>query len=281
MMSREPILFEVSEMPCPFPGMDPYIEQPEIWPDFHDRFITHMCEALQPLLRPRYVALTQDRLYVVESDRPIRPDVSVVEARTRPKLAARATALLEMDAPAIFPIAREVIREPLIHIIEPKSGNRLVTSIEVLSPDNKIAGAGRKSYQRKRSEVWRSGANLVEIDLLRFGKPTARIPAGRLEELRPWHYLVVVGRRRPARREVYAVPLQKRLPRIGVPLAHNDADVALDLQAVFAECWEKGAYPDVLRYEMETPEGMSDAERKWCIEQLRAAGFRGRNKRSS
>ena len=26
-------------MPCPFPGMDPYIERPAIWPDFHDSVI--------------------------------------------------------------------------------------------------------------------------------------------------------------------------------------------------------------------------------------------------
>jgi hypothetical protein len=65
-------------MPSPFPGMDPYIERAEIWPDFHDRFITYCCGALQPLLRPRYVALAQDRLYVIESERPIRPDISVV-----------------------------------------------------------------------------------------------------------------------------------------------------------------------------------------------------------
>ena len=23
-------------MPSPFPGMDPYLESPDIWPDFHD-----------------------------------------------------------------------------------------------------------------------------------------------------------------------------------------------------------------------------------------------------
>ncbi|MGH7128450.1 MAG: DUF4058 family protein, partial [Planctomycetaceae bacterium] len=59
-------------MSCPFPGMDPYIERPEIWPDFHDSLIAALRGALQPLLRPRYAALTQDRLYVVESERPIR-----------------------------------------------------------------------------------------------------------------------------------------------------------------------------------------------------------------
>ena len=26
-------------MPSPFPGMDPYLEQPEIWADFHGSFL--------------------------------------------------------------------------------------------------------------------------------------------------------------------------------------------------------------------------------------------------
>ena len=29
-------------MPSPFPGMDPYLENPEIFPDFHDSFITYL-----------------------------------------------------------------------------------------------------------------------------------------------------------------------------------------------------------------------------------------------
>ena len=31
-------------MPCPFPGMDPYLEDPAIWPDFHDRLIARIAE---------------------------------------------------------------------------------------------------------------------------------------------------------------------------------------------------------------------------------------------
>jgi hypothetical protein len=58
--------------------MDPYIERPAIWPDFHDAFVTAIRGLLQPLLKPRYVALMQDRWFVVESDRPIRPDVAVI-----------------------------------------------------------------------------------------------------------------------------------------------------------------------------------------------------------
>ena len=57
-------------MRCPFPGMDPYLERPAIWPDFHDSLIIYLREVLQPMLRPRYAALSQNRRYVVESDRP-------------------------------------------------------------------------------------------------------------------------------------------------------------------------------------------------------------------
>ena len=31
-------------MPSPFPGMDPFLEHPDIFPDFHDSFITHLRE---------------------------------------------------------------------------------------------------------------------------------------------------------------------------------------------------------------------------------------------
>ena len=43
-------------MPSPFPGMDPYLENPVWWPDFHHSFITYARDALQPGLRPRYRA---------------------------------------------------------------------------------------------------------------------------------------------------------------------------------------------------------------------------------
>ena len=46
-------------MQCPFPGMDPYIERPAIWADFHDRLIAEISGVLQPNLRPKYAALVQ------------------------------------------------------------------------------------------------------------------------------------------------------------------------------------------------------------------------------
>lgn len=261
-------------MSCPFPGMDPYIERPEIWPDFHDSLIACIRGALQPLLRPRYAALTQDRLYVVESDRPIYPDLSVVRTSSPLPRAAAGTAMLEVDAPAVFELWREEIRQPLLHIIEPAAGNRIVTAIEVLGPDNKAAGPGRVSYLAKREEFWAGGTNLVEIDLLRAGEPTVRLSAEHLEQVRPWHYLVTVTRRWPSRQEVYAVTLPKRLPRVGIPLAEDDRDVALDLQAVFQRCWDEGPYPELLRYDQAPPGRLTPEETGWCEQRLRDAGLR-------
>ena len=257
-------------MPCPFPGMDPYIERPEIWPDFHDSLITAIRGLLQPLLRPRYAAVTQDRLYVVEADRPIRPDVSVIRTSSR-RTSGAATALLEADAPAVFELWRDEIREPLIHIIEPAEGNRLVTAIEVLSPENKARGPGRVSYLRKRDEFWQGGASLVEIDLLRAGRPTVRLASEQLDSLRPWRYLVAVTRRWPSRQEVYPVPLERRLPRVAIPLAEDDRDVPLDLQAAFTRCWDEGPYPELLHYDAPSPGELAEAERQWCQRLLREA----------
>ena len=260
-------------MSCPFPGMDPYVERPELWPDFHDSLIAAVRGLLQPLLRPRYAAVTQDRLYVVESDRPIRPDVSVVRTPSQRSNSVD-MAVMEVDVPEVFELWREEIRQPLIHIVESAAGNRLVTAIEVLSPGNKQAGPGRMSYLRKRDEFYEGNANLVEIDLLRTGEPTVRISPAQLETLQPWHYLVAVTRCWPSRQEVYPIPLQRRLPRLAVPLADDDRDVPLDLQAAFTRCWDEGPYPELLRYEAPPPGAIPESEAQWCEQMLRAAGRR-------
>ena len=96
-------------MPSPFPGMDPHIERPELWPDFHDSLIAAIRGVIQPALRPRYAALTQDRLYVTESSRPVYPDVGIVRtSQPRPRTGGK-VAVLEPDAPATFEL--EEVRE--------------------------------------------------------------------------------------------------------------------------------------------------------------------------
>src|SRR4029453_9602798 len=40
----------------PFPGMDPYLEVPTIWPDVHTTLMSIFREQLIPLLAPKYLA---------------------------------------------------------------------------------------------------------------------------------------------------------------------------------------------------------------------------------
>jgi hypothetical protein len=253
--------------------MDPYVEWPPVWPDFHDSLITCIRGLLQPLLRPKYAALTQDRLYIIESERARYPDVAVVAASGKHTRAAAGVLEAQADEPAIFELVQEEVRQPLIHIVETSAGNRLVTAIEVLSPDNKQTGEGRTSYLEKREEYRRGGANLVEIDLLRAGQPTVRVSKEKLASLSPWRYLVAVTRIRPSQEEVYHVQLAHRLPRVRVPLSNGDPDVVLDLQAAFDRAWNEGPYPDLLNYDGPPPGPISDEEAQWCRERIAAAGF--------
>jgi hypothetical protein len=43
-------------MPSPFPGMDPSIEAPEVWSDFHGRLASEISSRLNRPWRPRCVA---------------------------------------------------------------------------------------------------------------------------------------------------------------------------------------------------------------------------------
>jgi hypothetical protein len=221
------------------------------------------------MLRPRYAALTQDRLYVVEHERPVRHDVSVVQT-VREETAPTAAWPVQADRPVIVELVEEEIRQPLIHIVEPAAGNRLVTAIEVLSPDNKRPGAGRDQFLRKRDELWKSGAHLVEIDLLREGWRTLRVSEERPERMTPWCYVVSVSRQ-PGTYELYLFSLQERLPRLRVPLAHDDPDVVLDLQVPFDRSWQAGPYPGLLRYDGPPPGRLSEDDLAWCRERVREA----------
>ncbi|MGE0608418.1 MAG: DUF4058 family protein [Pirellulales bacterium] len=257
-------------MRCPFPGMDPYIERAEIWPDFHDRLVTYISGQLQPMLRPRYAAIIEERQYVLESEGPIRADVGL-HRRSRVEKPTGRLAVVEPDVPLVFDLFCDEVVEPYLRIIELAAESRCVTAIEIVSPNNTAEGPGRVSYLECRERHWREGVNLVEIGLLRQGPTTMRVPPVNLTTLVDWRLLVVVHRVFPTRREVYSIPLTKRLPRVAVPLLSGEPDVVLDLQAAFERCWNSGPYPELLRYDQPPPADLTAEEQRWCAETLRGA----------
>lgn len=76
-------------MSSPFPGMDPYLEDPALWQDVHQGLITYIRDELQPDIRPRYHARIGERLYVVQTGRNIYPDVTIAQRpRKEPSVGA-------------------------------------------------------------------------------------------------------------------------------------------------------------------------------------------------
>jgi hypothetical protein len=53
-------------MPSPFPGMNPYLEQEGLWPDFHERFCPLVAELLTGQVRPHYIVKINEQLYIHE-----------------------------------------------------------------------------------------------------------------------------------------------------------------------------------------------------------------------
>lgn len=55
-------------MPSPFPGRDPYLEQPAFWSSFHQRLLLTIADRIGPQLRPTYYAEVETRTYLDDED---------------------------------------------------------------------------------------------------------------------------------------------------------------------------------------------------------------------
>lgn len=259
-------------MPYHLPGMDPYLEDPRVWPGVHSRLIVYIADVLQPQIGPRYVAAVEERVFVEGPQREIVPDVAVKHARIERPRAGAPSALLEVDEPVLVRVETLEIRETYIEILDRQTANRVVTVIEVTSPANKSAGPGRVSYQAKQQEVLASQAHLVEIDLLRAGTHVLAVDRGAAQAQGNYDYLACVSRAKPPRDlfELYPRTIRERLPRVRVPLAEGDADVALDVQAVLEQTYERGSYAARLDYARPAMPGLSGADEAWLRERVGA-----------
>jgi Protein of unknown function (DUF4058) len=264
-------------MPSPFPGMDPYLENPEIFPDFHDSVITYLREALQASLPAPYFAALGRRIWIEVARRSVGPDVQIQRSQaglsSRRHAAAATTDLVAR--PVMVKVAHDEFREPFVEIYtRSDEGKRLVTSIEVLSVSNKTQGEqGRELYLRKQREILASKTHLVEIDLLRAGKHVSAVPLeAAIEECGTFDYHVSI---RCFEVEdtfsVYPIQLEERLPPIDIPLLPGDPPVTLDLQAVFDRCYDAGPYSREVRYgEDKLIPALSPDQARWASEIIRA-----------
>jgi Protein of unknown function (DUF4058) len=254
-------------MVSPFPGMDPYLEQPTFWSAFHSRLIVAMADALAPQLLPQYYIEVETRTYV-EGDEDLLvgiPDGVVYRAKSpsSPVQPTGITATQVRPQKVTLPIGQEV-KERYLEVREVGT-DAVITVIEVLSPKNKRAGQGRSDDERKRETVLGTQSHWVEIDLLRAGQPMPMHGvAGDLD------YRILVSRSdlRPVA-DLYGFTLREAIPPFLLPLKGVKEAVEVDLQTIVAGVYARAGYGLRLNYQQTVPPPpLSPENQRWFAERL-------------
>jgi uncharacterized protein DUF4058 len=244
-----------------------------------------MREALNAILPAPYYAATASRVWIETSQRRVEPDVNVLHPREAVNGGVQvgggggSVAVAEAVAtePVVIPLVQEEVREIFLEIHAQPGGERVVATIEVLSPANKTAGQGRTLYLQKQDEMLRSRVHLIEIDLLRAGVPTTVVPMGdAVRTVGFFDYHACVHRwDRPSVCFLYPIQLQGRLPILSIPLVPEDRPTVVDLKAVLDRAYDSGRYRQRARYREQPPSPpLHPNQLAWVEETLRAAGLR-------
>jgi hypothetical protein len=205
-------------MTSPFPGMDPYLEQPIFWSSFHFRLIGAIAAAITPQLSAQYYIEVETRTYQSEGDDNVLigiPDAAILSRQTverlpKEKPSETAIGLLTSPEKVMLPMIEE-IKERYLEIRDIAT-DAVITVIEVLSPKNKQAGEGRDAYR----------------------------------------ILVSRSPQRPAA-DLYALTVQTPLPTIPIPLKPEDNDLTLDLQTLFQQIYTEARYAMRIDYTQSVP----------------------------
>ncbi|MBY0460290.1 MAG: DUF4058 family protein [Gemmataceae bacterium] len=259
-------------MPSPFPGMDPWLEDEEVFPDLHHSLITYIRDVVNAALPPGYVATTANRVWVDDELRR-EPDVSLFGRDREQNGAGTATALMGLVSIGQR-LSPDTIEEPYLEIVSAK-GRRPVTVVEVISLSNKRAGEdGRKTYQDKQKEYALGGVHLVEIDLLRRGPHVTATPLRELQRrLGAFDYHVsVVGGVVPSHFAA-GIKLTDRLPAFAIPLDPGVPPVAVDLQPLLDRCYDSGRYAALVTYRDPCDPPLTAEQQAWAEGVLREKGL--------
>ncbi len=249
-------------MPSPFPGMNPYLEQPGFWSSFHSRLIVAIADALALHLDSQYYVEVEMRTYLDTPDGEVMvgiPDAVVLASTPIPVPALVATATQTRPQTVTLPLPIEVTERYLT--VREVGNNAVITAIEVLSPTNKRPGKGRDTYLTKRQLILGSATHLVEIDLLRGGEP---LPMQGVAQPTDYRILVSRSQRRP-QADLYAFSFREAIPPIPIPLKESSEAVTIELQAIVNGVYDRSRYDQRIDYREPLP-NLSDADRSWLQE---------------
>jgi hypothetical protein len=260
-------------MPSPFPGMDPYLEG-YLWPDVHQSLANEIRNQLMPLVAPKYVARVVPRTVIESMSHGgtigiTIPDVEVFSARRQQDriperspvgLLNQTVGVLGQTTTAPFKPRQRFTYPVDIASVEIRTvaGNRLITSIEILSPSNKTR-LGWQEYQAKRMHVLEARANLVEIDLLRRGiRPVSMADAPRAP-----YYILLTRASNIGVLDLWPVQLRDELLSVPVPLQAPDEDVTLNLQSILSTIYTVARYDLSIDYQQPPAPPLTGQDAEW------------------
>jgi hypothetical protein len=200
----------------PFPGMDPYLEEPSEWSEVCHRLIDTISYYLAAALQPHFVVSIEHRVYLSFDSE---------------------------ETNGSSPIGDLMVREAYLEIRD-KKNRQVITIIELISPFNKVDTAeGYKIFHKKREAMLQSNVNWVEIDLVRAGKRPPQL------ENKSDYYALLKRKGTPRPYEVWFFNLRDTMPNMTIPLQPPFDDVPLNLQAVFDEVYQRSFYANSVNYE--------------------------------
>jgi hypothetical protein len=264
-------------MSSPFPGMEPYLENPELWAEVHNRLIVAMADAIESGLPSQYRVAIEKRVYRIGTKDVILvgiPDVTRSSSQpTAFQKSPEVTVASKCEPITVkIPMSFEV-RESYLEIKEVAT-SEVITVIEILSPVNKHPGKGRQAYKRKRRQVLESFTHLIEIDLLRAGKPMLL-----LGEIPSSDYRILISReyQRP-HAQLYAFSVRDEIPSFPLPLQPGEVEPIVELQALLDGIYKRARYHLTIDYRREPiPALKADDkanDKAWANTLLREKGFR-------
>lgn len=264
-------------MPSPFPGMDPYLEHPELWPGVHHRLIVAIADLLSLQLRPKYSVSLEVRMYQTTASESLVvgiPDVAVLSKSRQTSSSSSISSQVAIAPRTTEPITVTLpvpitVRQGYLEI-EEVTTKEVVTSIELLSPVNKRSGKEREAYLKKRQRILGTFRNFVEIDLLRSESP---MPILNQSIESDYRILVSRGETRP-KADLYAFNLANQIPSFSLPLRDKDPETVIDLQSLLTGIYDIGGYDLKIDYSQDPVPSLSENDAAWANALLLQQGFR-------
>jgi len=263
-------------MSTPFPGMDPYLEAGHIWKQVHSDLISAVRQYLVPILRPHYRVSIEEMTYLSvlppKERRGGEPDVLMINPHrkrnwdghgmpTGTQTVPIATAT-EVASPKVksvhvkLPFPKKVKHKYLE--IQKANNGEVITVIEIISPSNKIS-KGRRVYRKKRLKILDSLTSLIEIDLIRRGKPHT------MDTKKKSDYRIIISRfdDRPMA-EAYLFGMRDTIPDVPIPLQENEPKPLLPLNQIIHTLYDNCGYDMFIDYSKSPPlPSLSEEDITW------------------